>query len=104
MKIEIYPNVKQFFSTSFSSRSDDMSRFVICKINDSTRACGTLVYINMGHEITRNLGSFSGENCSRQKILVSKHDEMVCNVVAPELGDLSSYERLKGTYQTPTIN
>ena len=80
MKIEIYPNVKQFFSTSFSSRSDDMSRFVICKINDSTRACGTLVHINMGQEITLNLGSFSGENCSRQKILVSKHDEMLCKI------------------------
>ena len=65
MKIEIYPNVKQFFSTSFSSRSDGMSRFVICKINDSTRACGTLVHINMGQEITLNLGSFSGENCSQ---------------------------------------
>ena len=79
MKIEIYPNVKQFFSTSFSSQSDDMSRFVICKINDSTRACGTLVHINMGQEITL-LGSFSGENCSRNFFLVSKHDEMVCKI------------------------
>ena len=65
MKIEIYPNVKQFLSTSFCSRSDDMSRSVICKINDSARACGTLVQINMGQKITLNLGSFSGENCSQ---------------------------------------
>ena len=33
-----------------------MSRFVICKINDSARACGTLVQINMGQKITLNLG------------------------------------------------
>ena len=57
-----------------------MSRFVICKINDSARACGTLVQINMGQKITLNLGSFSGENCSRQKFLASKHDEMVCKI------------------------
>ena len=66
MKIEIDLNIKWLFSNSFSSRSDGMSRFVICKINDSTRACGTLVHINMGQEITLKLGSFSGENCSRQ--------------------------------------
>ena len=42
-----------------------MPRFVICKINDSARACGTLVQINMGQKITLNLGSFSGENCSQ---------------------------------------
>ena len=54
-----------------------MSRFVICKINDNARACGTLGQINVGQKITLILGSFSGENCSQQKNLVSKHDEMV---------------------------
>ena len=65
MKIEIDLNIKQLFSNSFFNRSDGMSRFVICKINDSARACGTLVQINMGQKITLNLGSFSGENFSQ---------------------------------------